>query len=55
MILMRYMVILRKYLSEEILNKYDKIFHLGHLSLYRNTVEMNTMFMNKIGDKNFRL
>lgn len=42
---------LRKYLSEEILNKYEKIFHLGHLSLYRNTVEMNTMFMNKIGDK----
>ena len=38
----------RKYLSEEILNKYEKIFYLGHLSLYKNTFKINTMFMNKI-------
>lgn len=27
---------LRKFLTEEVLNKYDKIYHQGHLSLYRN-------------------
>ena len=27
---------IRKFVTEEILNKYNKIYHLGHLSLYKN-------------------
>lgn len=40
---------LRKFFPEEELNKYDKIGHLGHLSLYRNCSEINTLFMAEIG------
>lgn len=35
---------LRKFMSEEILSSYDKIFPLGHLSLYRNTSRINELF-----------
>lgn len=43
---------LRKYLPNNILDKYEKIFYLGHLSIYKNIERMNTMFMNKIDDNN---
>lgn len=39
---------LRSFFLEEKLITYDKIGHLGHLTLYRNTPEINTMFMEKI-------
>jgi len=32
---------LRKFLTDDILDKYDKIYPLGHLSFYRNTPEVN--------------
>ena len=40
---------LLKFLSDEILNSYDKIYQLGHLCLYRNTVENNRRFMSEGG------
>lgn len=36
---------IRKYITDEILNEYDKILPLGHLSIYRNTDEINRRFM----------
>lgn len=34
------------YLTEEMLDTYDKIYELGHLVLYRNIEQMNTLFMD---------
>lgn len=36
---------LSKYITDDVLNKYDKIGHLGHLTLFKNTKEINTIFM----------
>jgi len=44
---------LRKYFTEELLNSYDKILPLGHLSLYRNNLENNKRFIldgSEVGD-----
>ena len=44
---------LRKYFTDELLNSYDKILPLGHLSLYRNNPENNNRFKLKgslVGD-----
>lgn len=38
---------INKFITKQMLNKYDKIFSLGHLILYRNTFENNRVFMNK--------
>ncbi len=35
---------LRKFISDDILNRYDKILPLGHLSLYRNTKTVNNRY-----------
>ena len=35
------------FLTEELLEKYDKLFCLGHMILYRNTYENNRVFMKK--------
>lgn len=35
---------IRKFVTEEILNKYDKLFTRGHFSLYKNTEEVNSFF-----------
>lgn len=35
---------IRKFATDSILEKYDKIFPLGHLSLYRNTEFVNNLF-----------
>jgi hypothetical protein len=35
---------LRAFLKEEILKIYDKIYNLGHLSIYRNTAECNDRY-----------
>lgn len=37
---------IRNFLTENILSKYDKCFKLGHFQLFRNTDEMNTLFMS---------
>ena len=36
---------LRKFLNENVLSKYDKIYPLGHLALYRNNEAMKRAFM----------
>lgn len=38
------------FINDEILSKYDKIGHLGHLTLYRNTQEINTLFKKDVED-----
>lgn len=35
-----------RFLSNKILNEYDKIYELGHFSLYKNNMEMKKAFMN---------
>ena len=35
------------FISDHIFDKYDKIYQLGHLTLYRNTREVNSRFMLK--------
>lgn len=37
---------LDNFLSDDILEKYDKLFCLGHMILYKNTYENNRIFMN---------
>lgn len=39
---------LRKFFPDKELEKYDKIGHLGHLTLYRNTPEINSLFMAEV-------
>lgn len=36
------------FLTDELLDKYDKIFALGHFTVYRNTYENNRIFMKDI-------
>ena len=36
---------IRHFITDKILDKFDKIGFLGHLTLYRNTVEINKRFM----------
>ncbi len=35
---------IRKFITEDILNKYDRIYTCGHCSLYRNTPEVNSWY-----------
>ncbi len=35
---------IKKFITDEMMNKYDKILPLGHLSLYRNTTENNERY-----------
>lgn len=46
---------LKKFLTEDFLNSYDKIFTLGHMILYRNTPENNRVFMCDVkGEKYYK-
>ena len=38
---------IRTFLTDDVLDQYDKFFKLGHLQLFRNCPEMNTLFMQK--------
>lgn len=38
---------IRKFITEEILAEYDKIFKLGHFQIFKNNAKMNTLFMQK--------
>ncbi|RSX55315.1 hypothetical protein D2E24_1330 [Bifidobacterium samirii] len=42
---------LSRFITDEMLSRYDKIFPLGHLSLYRNTNENNRRFMLPLDGK----
>ena len=36
---------IRSFLTDDVLNVYDKIYHQGHLSLYRNCNQMNNLYL----------
>lgn len=38
---------LNTYITDELLNSYDKLYYEGHFSLFRNCKLMNTLFMKK--------
>lgn len=38
---------LSNWLTREYLEQFDRVFGLGHMTIYRNCHEMNTLFMNK--------
>lgn len=40
-----------KFLSQDILDNYDKIFNLAHCTIYRNNAEMNSLFMQKLNGR----
>ena len=39
---------IRHFLTDEILESYDKVFKLGHFQLFKNTPKMNTLFMREV-------
>lgn len=44
---------IRRFITNDILSYYDRILTLGHLCVYRNTIEVNKMFMKKIDGVRF--
>lgn len=38
---------IRKFITDEILDHYEKIFKLGHIQIFKNNSKMNTLFMQK--------
>ena len=42
---------LGSFLTDDLLDRYDKLFCLGHMILYRNTPDNNRMFMKPAGGK----
>ena len=42
---------IRDFLTDEILDSYDRIGFLGHSTLYRNSYDMNRLFMRKLDGK----
>lgn len=38
---------IRKFITDDLLERYDKFFKLGHLQLFRNTQRINQLFMTK--------
>lgn len=38
---------IRKFVTEDILNKYERILNLGHFTLYKNIPKVNMAFMNE--------
>lgn len=38
---------IRKFITDDLLDQYDKFFKLGHLQLFKNTPKMNRLFMQK--------
>lgn len=45
---------IKTFISEDILEKYDRIQFLGHFILYRNSLEINTLFMKKGAIYNYK-
>lgn len=44
---------LNKFVSNSLLEQYDKLFFKGHFSLYRNTSYMNKLFMTEINGEEY--
>ena len=42
---------LNKFITDDMIDKYDKIFCLGHMIIYKNTYDNNRMFMKKYNGK----
>lgn len=42
---------LHDFITDEMLSKYDKLFSLGHLTLYRNILDNNRLFMEKLNGR----
>ena len=42
---------LSKFITEKLLNKYERIYSLGHLSIYKNTYDNNRVFMIPLNGK----
>ncbi|SDN05501.1 hypothetical protein SAMN05443253_107298 [Bacillus sp. OK048] len=42
---------LSRFITDELLDKYDKLFCLGHMVLYRNTLQNNRVFMSDFRGK----
>lgn len=45
---------LTSFIDDNLLDQYDKLFVLGHLSLYRNNDCINTLYKQSIGQKSFK-
>lgn len=46
---------LSSFITDDILDRYDKIFSLGHLTLYRNTPDNNRVFMQRLqGEERYK-
>lgn len=39
---------IRKFITDELLDHYEKFFRLGHIQIFRNNLKMNTLFMQKV-------
>ena len=44
---------LNKFIKDEILEKYDKLFCLGHMTIFRNIERINKLFMQEVNDKTY--
>ena len=42
---------IRKFITEDKLDIFDKLFCLGHCTLYKNSEEINRVFMKQLGDE----
>lgn len=45
---------IRKFVDDKVLKNHHKVYHLGHLSLYKNENKINKMFMSKKGDMYYK-
>lgn len=45
---------LSEFLTDDFLSRYDKIFALGHMTLYKNTPENNRVFMKEYGGASYK-
>ena len=45
---------LRKFFTDELLNEYDRLLFLGHMSLYKNTKEVNERYKIKWHGKSYK-
>lgn len=45
---------IRNFITDDILNSNEKIYHLGHLSLYKNDQRINELFKSEKGTMNYK-
>ncbi len=42
---------IRSFITDDLLENYEKIFSRGHLTLFKNNIKMNTIYKNRINGK----